>query len=135
MWRTLGTGIVLCSVVVGGLLAQDASNAAVDKPRKAAAGRLPPNYAKLDLSGTQRDQIYSVQNKYKVELEQLQAQLDSARTRRDAEIEAVLTAEQRQKLGVLQAEARKKADSKKTSKPASEASKADPTAGSTPKSE
>lgn len=135
MWRTLGTGIVLCSVVVGGLLAQDASNAAGDKPRKANAGRLPPNYAKLDLSGTQRDQIYSVQNKYKEEVEQLQAQLDSVRTRRDAEIEAVLTADQRQKLDTLQAEARKKADGKKISKPASETSKADPTSGSTPKSE
>lgn len=114
--RSLGTGFVLCALIVGGLLAQDAANsagAAAVKARKAAAGRLPNHYTRLDLSDKQRDQVYAIQAKYKASIEDLESQLELQKGKRDAEIEGLLTGEQRRKLQSLVEEARKKADSKK----------------------
>lgn len=115
--RSLGTGVVLCSMIVGGLLAQDAANsagAAAAKAKKMAAGRLPNHYARLDLSDKQREQIYAVQTKFKAPIEDLESQLEMQKGRRDAEIEGVLTSDQRKKLKSLIEEARKKAEAKKS---------------------
>lgn len=115
--RSVGTGIVLCSMIVGGLLAQDAANSAgavAAKAKKAAAGRLPNHYARLDLSDKQREQVYAVQAKYKVQIEELESQLELQKGKRDAEIEGVLTSDQRRKLKSLIEEARKKAEARKS---------------------
>lgn len=103
-------------MIVGGLLAQDAANsagAAAAKARKTAAGRLPNHYARLDLSDKQREQVYAVQAKYKATIEDLESQLELQKGKRDAEIEGVLTSEQRKKLKSLIEDARKKAETKK----------------------
>lgn len=114
--RSVGTGIVLCSLIVGGLLAQDAANSAgaAAKAQKAAAGRLPNHYARLELSDKQREQVYAIQARYKTLIEELESQLELQRGKRDAEIEGVLTAEQRRKLQSLVEEARKKSESRKS---------------------
>lgn len=113
--RSVGTGIVLCSLIVGGLLAQDAANSAgaAAKAQKAAAGRLPNHYSRLDLSDKQREQVYAIQAKHKALIEDLEAQLELQKGKRDAEIEGVLTAEQRRKLQSVLEESRKKADTRK----------------------
>lgn len=114
--RSLGTGFVLCSLIVGGLVAQDAANSAgiaAARAKKPAAGRLPNHYARLELSDKQREQVYAIQAKYKASIEELESQLELQKGKRDAEIEGLLTGEQRKKLQSLLEEARKKADSKK----------------------
>ncbi len=103
-------------MIVGGLLAQDAANsagAAAAKAKKMAAGRLPNHFARLDLSDKQREQIYAVQAKFKAQIEDLESQLEMQKGKRDAEIEGVLTSDQRKKLKSLIEEARKKAEARK----------------------
>jgi Spy/CpxP family protein refolding chaperone len=79
------------------------------KPR----GRLPANFGKLDLTSEQRTRIYEIQGQYDQQIDALVAQLEEARDRRDTEVEAVLTADQKDQLTKLRAESRqKKADRK-----------------------
>lgn len=114
IWRSVGTGVVLCSLIVGGLLAQDAANSAGvgAKAKQAAAGRLPNYYGRLYLSDQQREQVYAIQNRYKAAIEDLESQLEQQKGKRDAEIEGILTPDQRKKLKSLVEEARKRAESR-----------------------
>ena len=81
--------------------------------KKKARGRLPSNYGKVGLSDEQRQKIYGVQATYRTQLEELAKQIKALRSKRDAEIEAVLTDAQKQKLAELQEASQKKRDSKK----------------------
>lgn len=83
------------------------------EPAKKAAGRLPANFAKLDLSDDQKAKIYSVQATYNAQIEELKAKLKSLQEKEDAEIEAVLKPEQLKALTDIRAAAKKKADEKK----------------------
>ncbi len=94
------------------------------------SNRLPNNYGKLELSGAQKDSIYQVQDKYGSEIDALIKQVESLRQKRDAEIAAVLTAEQKDKLKALLADSAKKAAAKKAAAKPTD-SKADPTKPST----
>lgn len=79
------------------------------KPR----GRLPPFFSKV-VDKEQRAAIYKIQDQYSPQLDELTKQLDAIEDKRDAEIAAVLTDEQRQKLATLIAEAKaKSAEGKK----------------------
>jgi regulator of replication initiation timing len=89
----------------GFLVAQEAE--------KKATGRLPNNYAKLGLSDTQRQKIYATQARYGEQIDALVKQVEELRQKRDAEIEAVLTPEQRENLKKLTAETAKKTAAKK----------------------
>ncbi len=86
--------------------------------RKKAKGRLPNNYGKIGLANEQRQQIYGIQVKYRPQLEELEKQIKALRAQRDAEIEAVLTDSQKQRLAELQEAAKKKRASRKKPKPA-----------------
>lgn len=78
--------------------------------RKAPAGRVPPGYGKLNLSNKQKEEIYAVQDKYKEQIAELQKQIEDLRIARDADIHAVLTAEQKAELAkVLEAAAKAQA--------------------------
>jgi len=87
------------------LSAQDAASA--KKPAASPRGRLPLYYGQV-VSGDQRAKIYEIQKSHAPKIEALQAQLDALIKERDAEVESVLTDEQRKRVAELMAEAAKK---------------------------
>lgn len=93
--------------------------AATDEEK--ATGRLPNNYGKLGLSDKQKKSIYETQGKYATEISELVRKVEELRTKRDTEVEAVLTAEQKTKLKELLAESAKKSATKKGAKSTTEA--------------
>lgn len=111
--RVLVTGL-MALVVCGFAGAQEAKKTTGKKDAaEKATGRLPNNYGRLGLSDAQRQKIYGIQAKYQEQIEALTKQLEELRQKRDTEIEAVLTAEQKTKLQELQAETAKKKSSAK----------------------
>jgi len=106
MLRSVCFGGLLLLLAGGFLVAQDAD--------KKATGRLPNNYGKLGLTDAQRQKIYSTQAKYGEQIDALIKQVEELRQKRDAEIEAVLTPEQRENLKKLTAETAKKSAAKKS---------------------
>jgi Spy/CpxP family protein refolding chaperone len=72
--------------------------------QRKTARRLPAYYSRV-VNQKQREQIYEVQAKYQSEIDALEEQLQALIAKRDAEIEAVLTPEQRESLTKLKAEA------------------------------
>jgi Spy/CpxP family protein refolding chaperone len=91
-----------------------AENGAAKKPR----GRLPAYYGKV-VTDKQREEIYAVQAKFNDEIAKLQQQLETLSTKRDAEIEKVLTDQQRTEIARLKSErkARRAEDSSNDAAP------------------
>ena len=91
-----------------------AENGAAKKPR----GRLPAYYGKV-VTDKQREEIYAVQAKFNDEIAKLQQQLETLSTKRDAEIEKVLTDQQRTEIARLKSErkARRAEDSSSDAAP------------------
>jgi hypothetical protein len=124
-WKKLVFASLAATLVVSAIslnsVGQDAKKA--DPKAKAGAkekgkGRLPAYYKDV-VSEEQRDKIYTIQAKYAKQLEDLQSQLDAARSKLNDEIEGLLTAEQKEKIAKLKAEAEtKKKAGKKGAKPA-----------------
>ena len=92
--RRLSVFVVLLAATLvsasGILVSQDAN-----QPK--FKGRLPAHYGDL-VTEAQRTQIYAVQEKYAAQIDALKNQLEILETKRDKEIEAVLNAEQKDKL-------------------------------------
>ncbi len=120
MRRCLLTGtiaIFACCSMMG--LAQEAAKPAAAKPAaaktdakaEAKKGRLPANYGKLGLTEPQKVKIYGIQGTYDDQLDELQAKIDALKAKRDQEVEAVLTEDQRKILKNL-VEANKEAKAK-----------------------
>ena len=105
----------------------DEAKGAKRKSKKAAAGdtksdkksanRLPVYFGKIGLTDEQREKIYAVQAKSSEQIDALKKQLQDLEQKRDDEIQAVLTAEQKTKLAELQSEAKQ---AKKTRREARE---------------
>lgn len=76
--------------------------------RRGGAGRLPPYYASV-VDDRQRQAIYEIRARRATELEQLEKQLDALRQSEMAEIEGVLTADQRAQVESLRAKRAKTA--------------------------
>ena len=87
-----------------------------ETPKK-AKGRLPAYYADV-VSEEQRDKIYAIQAKFEGKIKELQDQLAAIEKEQDAEIEKLLTAEQKAKIEAARKESadkkKKKGDAKKT---------------------
>lgn len=64
------------------------------------AGRLPPGYTVV-VTKVQRAKIYEIQDSYQQQLDNLQKQIAEIESKRDAEIAALLNAEQKQILGYV----------------------------------
>jgi len=104
--------------------AEPSQDAAVEKPgepsidlddpkeRKRLKVRLPTYYSKV-VSDEQRDRIYTIQAKYNSQILKLDDQLKSLETKRDKEVEKVLTEEQRAEIASLWE--KRRASRKKTS--------------------
>lgn len=67
------------------------------KERAKPKGKLPNYYSDV-VSGEQREKIYAIQAKFAAEIEKLQEQLKALEAKVDAEVEAVLTPEQKDKV-------------------------------------
>ncbi|MBW3542592.1 MAG: hypothetical protein KY476_20200 [Planctomycetes bacterium] len=106
--------------VRGTLLAQAEEKADAPKAtaRKKPRGRLPNYYGQLGISQQQRTEIYAVQALYSEEIDALEKQLAELKEKRDAEVEAVLTAEQKAKLAEIIESKKKPAAPKATAKAA-----------------
>jgi hypothetical protein len=108
MFRTLGAAAlgraVLSTVVSPTLIGQE-------KAAKKAKGRLPPYFAQV-VTEKQRTDIYKIQKTYEEQIDALEAQLKTLQTQRDTEMEGLLSAEQKQKLDKLRADAAGKRKSK-----------------------
>lgn len=130
-WKKLVLATFATSVVVAGVslnsIGQDAKKA--DPKAKAGAkakGRLPAYYKDV-VTDEQKDQIYAIQAKHAKQIDDLQSQLDAAKAKLNDEIEALLSAEQKEKLAKVkeEADAKKKAGKKGDKKPAEEAKPAE----------
>jgi hypothetical protein len=119
---TLACGVLACCVTLSmnNPLARGADAPAAKETKEKDAkekgksrGRLPPFYSKV-VDKEQRAAIYKVQEQYSPQIEELAKQLEAIEDKRDAEIAALLTEEQRQKVAALIAEAKAKgAEAKK----------------------
>ncbi len=87
-----------------------------------AKGRLPSYYADV-VSDEQRADIYAIQEKYAKELKSLNEQLLALTKKQNDEIEAVLTAEQKEKIDLARANTASKKKKKAADKKAAEAAK------------
>ena len=117
-----GASGVLCAPA---LLAQkaegkaEAKAAAPEKPKEKSYKRLPAYYGDL-VDGKQKEKIYTLQEKWGKQIDELAEQVKALQAKRDAEIEAVLTAEQKVKLEKTRADAKAKALEKAAAKKAAE---------------
>jgi hypothetical protein len=99
------------AVSVSSLLAQKPEAKPGEKPaatEKKSVRRLPAHYADL-VEKAQREKIYAVQEKYDAQISPLAEQIKNLQKQRDAEIEAVLNADQKSKLEKARADAKAKA--------------------------
>lgn len=111
------------------VIAQESGKAAAktekgDGAKKAARSgdRLPANYSKIGVSEEQRKKIYDIHSKYEDQIDSLEKQIADLKAKQIAEVEAVLTPEQKKALQTATEESKKKAADKKK---AAEKSKSD----------
>lgn len=95
----LWTGILSVVLVTSTLSSAPPQRAAAEqtatpKPR----ARLPSQYGKLGVSVEQRERIYAIQADYDSRIDDLQSQIEDLRTKRNSELEGVLTSDQREQL-------------------------------------
>lgn len=93
----LGIALLTSLVVQPALVGQE-------KTTKKAKGRLPPYFAQV-VTEKQRSEIYAIQKKYNDQLDALEQQVKALQAQRDTEVEGVLSAEQKEKLDKLRADA------------------------------
>ncbi|MCX7419325.1 MAG: hypothetical protein NT013_07280 [Planctomycetia bacterium] len=101
------------------VIAQEATkpSAKTDKgdvnEKKQSTDRLPRNYGKIGLTEAQRKSIYEVVGRYETQIDELEKKIAELKAKEVSECEAILNQNQRQSLQDLNAEAKKKAASKK----------------------
>ena len=108
--------IVGCFSIMG--LAQEGAKpvkptpAAEQKADAGKKGRLPANYGKLGLTDPQKAKIYGIQGVYEDQLDELEKQIEAVKAKRDLEVEAVLSEDQRKILKNLVDAAKEAKDAK-----------------------
>jgi Spy/CpxP family protein refolding chaperone len=122
MSRTTTTFAIL--LLVSALIAPPLIPAQTPKPAGAPAddakprGRLPTHFGKLGISDVQRDKIYIIQAEFDARIDELLAQLEELRARRDRTVENVLTDGQKHRLHELRSEARREREQRAREKAA-----------------
>ena len=105
--KTLAQPVAAVAVPVEGEAhLEPAPQPAADPPPETAAnsafhGRLPAHYTQVGVTELQRQKIYSIQGSYDAKIALLKNQLNEATAKRDAEVRAVLTADQQKQLDKL----------------------------------
>ena len=103
MWKkSLVAAVVLTTA--GLILGGSTLSIGQEAKAKKAKGRLPAYFADI-VTDEQRQAIYKIQESHKKQIDDLEAQLAAAREKEMAEIEAVLDAEQKEKLKKAREEA------------------------------
>jgi hypothetical protein len=99
MSRTIARNVLLAIATIGVAGWMTGANPLLSgqDARAKKAHRLPPYYADI-VTETQRIQIYAVQDKYAEQIAALTEQLNALQEERDAEIEALLNADQKERL-------------------------------------
>lgn len=110
-WVVVLAASLLVPLSLGGLALRGQEEAAPvetqkQEPKK-PRGRLPTYYSKV-VSTSQREEIYSIQATYQEQIDQLLLQLKQLEQKRDEEVEAVLTEDQRKQVAEMVEEARKR---------------------------
>lgn len=98
---------------------------AAKKEREKAKGYLPPYYRDV-IDGLQREKIYEIQKQYDAKIDALEAEAKALRDKRDAEIAALLSPEQKKRVQELAAEAKNKRDADAKAKSSAKAPDAAP---------
>jgi hypothetical protein len=125
LWKKMLVSFCVVGSLSAGanLLAQKVEGKAETKaaaaPKKVIR-RLPNFYGEL-VDGTQKEKIYAILDQHTPQIEALVAQVKALQQKRDAEIEAVLTAEQKVKLEKARAESKAKAAERLAARKAAEA--------------
>lgn len=101
-----GSGHVFQTVNAQDVAAQD-DKGAKKKRRRKPKGRLPAYYRTV-VTPEQREKIYTIQEQYTDQIEDLQDQIADLKDKQKAEIVAVLTPEQKKKIDEIAAEAKAK---------------------------
>lgn len=94
----LRTGIAAGVVVIGlGLLAADQGFSQQDKADQAPAvkGKLPKLFSKLGLTDEQRQKIFTIEADYSTKIDGLRKQIKSLQAQQKADLEKVLTDDQK----------------------------------------
>jgi hypothetical protein len=84
------------------------------KAKAEPKGRLPAFFSKIGIDDKQRESIYKVQKSYDAQIEKAEAELKAIKDKRDAEIHALLTKDQKKTLETLLEAAKAKATESKT---------------------
>ena len=116
MWKKLFVAAAVV-VVVGAVIGTGALSIGQEAKAKKAKGRLPAYFADI-VTEEQRVAIYKIQETHKKQIDDLEAQLATARDKEMAEIEAVLDAQQKEKLKKAREEAAAKKKKKSSDAPA-----------------
>src|SRR5262245_40007475 len=108
-WKKVVVASLASTLIIGvASLSTIGQEAKKDKAKPAAKekakGRLPA-YFKDVVTDEQRDQIYAIQAKYEKQISDLRSQLDAVQDKQMAEIEGLLSAEQKEKLKKVRDEA------------------------------
>jgi hypothetical protein len=85
-------------VLAGGSVGQDAKKDDKKDDTMKVKGRLPQHWAKIGLSDTQKQTIYTIQGKYAAEIDSLHAKIREIESKRDKEMRGVLTDDQKKAL-------------------------------------
>jgi hypothetical protein len=111
-------------IAVGTVIGNGSLSIGQEAKAKKAKGRLPAYFADI-VTEDQRQAIYKIQETYKKQIDDLEAQLAAARDKEMTEIEGVLDAEQKAKLKKTRedAAAKKKKKAPDDAKPAESAPK------------
>lgn len=88
----------LCTSTIGQQITDEEAVASAQTQGEASeVQRLPPGYTEI-ITHSQRRKIYAIQQSYQGQIDSLQAQIDAIESKRDAEIEQILDADQREVL-------------------------------------
>jgi Spy/CpxP family protein refolding chaperone len=98
--------LVCCASLTWSQDSAKEKKAAAKSDDKKPTNRLPANYGKLGLTDAQKDKVYAIQDKYEKQVDELEAQLKAIKAKRESEVEAVLSAEQKKILKDLNEEAK-----------------------------
>ncbi len=127
LWKKLvSLGVVgVCFVLAAPTLHAQKVEAKTEAKAAAPAAKKPsrrlPNFYGDLVDGTQKEKIYAVQDLYTPQIEALAEQIKALQAKRDAEIEAVLNAEQKAKLEKAKADSKAKAAERAAARKAAEA--------------
>ena len=96
--------------------AQEKTDASTPAAKKTSLRRLPNYFGQVGLSGTQKDEVYKIQETAGEQIAVLRAQIETLEKKRDDDIRAVLTDEQKKKVDELVAAAKKRAEERRKKK-------------------